>query len=80
MYGRGLWNLPLLVGESYVLLRGLTDAGVVLLIFVPGARVVQHSPERERAVNYLFEGPARTRDADMGSAACKSGEEQNCLR
>ena len=34
---RGLW----------ILLRGLTDAGVVLLLFVPGVWVVQHRPERE---------------------------------
>ena len=34
---RGLW----------VLLRRLTNAGVVMLLFVPGIRVVQHSAERE---------------------------------
>ena len=28
----------------------------------------------------ICEGPARTRDAVMGSAACKGGEERNCLR
>ena len=81
MYGRGLWNLPLLVGENYVLLCSLADGGgVVLLIFVPGVLVVQHGLERERIVNYLFEGPACTRDAGIGFAVCKGGEEQNCLR
>lgn len=34
-------------GAFGVLLRGLTEAGVVLLLFVPGIRVVQHSAERE---------------------------------
>ena len=67
--------------ESYVLLCSLVDGrGALLLLFVSGIRVVQHSPERVRTANYLFEGPARTRDADMGPAACKGGEERICLR
>ena len=46
MHGRVSGASPT-VGESYVLLRRLTDARVLLLLFVPGVRVVQHRTERE---------------------------------
>lgn len=47
MHGRGLRvGLPQRRG-LWILLRRLTNAGVLLLLFVPGIRVVQHSTDRE---------------------------------
>ena len=49
---RGLW----------ILLRGLTQTGIVLLLFVPGVRVVQYRPEREnvRSIKKLRLAAAET--------------------
>ena len=51
-----------MVGESYVLLCGLTNAGVLLLLFIPGIRVVQHRTDREneRSVKKLRCAAAET--------------------
>ena len=47
-------------GAFGILLRRLTDAGVLLLLFIPGIRVVQHRAEREneRSVKKLCRAAA----------------------